>query len=313
MALTEHDSQGAEQVPSKGDLGTSEEARLPDRREFFRRISLDAITSVSSALMGQRVLENLSAPVDSGGVVGTDSGPYQGTNAVTELVTGVSFHNLGVYHTSLHFMRERRTVLGAMRRADVVLLEGFTGQSYFDNLATLAHEDNKIVVRLEGGLSRIPDLALTANPLVVTGTLCANLIHLMRRLGPTRDQPPEKAPTEQPSLRRALFTVCSYLLSEAFRVYQVPSELKNYPSDDWSYIMDGRTVLMLDEIRKIATCNPDLSIVAITGESHARGFSFYTACPENMELFERKLRFYKSVYKSWLGGTATLERDIARA
>jgi hypothetical protein len=181
-----------------------------------------------------------------------------------------------------------------------------------DYLAALAHESGKAVVRLEGDLSLIPGLALAYSPLASAFVAYSNTSHYLDRLASAIAKKPKNFPSTDPSIRRAALTGLTCFFSETFRVFSVPEEVTKYPADDWSHLVDGRTVIMLGEIAKFATNNRNLSIVAITGDAHARGFRFYTSSPENQKLFEKKLDIYQKVYKSWLGGNAVLEQDPAK-
>jgi len=290
-----------------------EEARLPNRRSFFSRLALDAATSLCTYQVASRLVQSVDLAPDPPrheGQQGPRKYPY--TNVPTQLAPGVSFQNLGVCHTSGDFLRDRGVLLQEIHRADVVLLEGFAGQNYFDYLAALAHESGKAVVRLEGDLSLIPSIALTYSPLASALVAYSNTSHYLDRLASAIAKKPENFPSTDPSGRRATLTMLTCFFSETFRIFPVPEDFKKYPADDWSHIVDGRTVIMLGEISKFATNNKNLSIVAITGDAHARGFRFYTSSPENQKLFEKKLDIYQKVYKSWLGGNAILEQDPAK-
>lgn len=304
------------QNQTKGNLasGAAAEAHLPNRRSFFARLALDAITGVGTLNLGARVVQGLErhseTPEPSEDEI---VGGYPYTNTDTEVAPGVFFRNLGVSHCSWSFMRDRSVILEELHRADVVLLEGFAGQDYFDYLAALAHQSGKGVVRLEGDLSHLPGVALSVSPLANPAITYLNGAHFFDRAGAALGGKEEALRATDPSVRRAVATSMACFVSEIFRIIPVPHDFRKYPADDWSHTVDGRTVIMLHEISKIAELNRNLSVLAITGDAHARGFRFYTSSPENRELFREKLAVFNKVYKSWLGGNATLEVDPAKA
>ena len=124
---------------------------------------------------------------------------------------------------------------------------------------------------------------------------------------------PTTTQAEEPTWRRALLSLWASGAAEVFGIVRSADNLERNPTSfyhtDWSYTLDGRTVLMLGEIEKFIKDNRGVSAVCITGDLHARGFSAYMSTPESREVFRRKCSVYSRVYKPFLGGAAEVERD----
>lgn len=115
--------------------------------------------------------------------------------------------------------------------------------------------------------------------------------------------------------RQALLTLAFSCGLEVFGVSRSVLSMRRNPETfhhtDWSYIVDGRTVIMLSEIEKFLEKNQGVSAMCISGDAHATGISVYMSSPENRALYRRKLATYERVYKSLFGGNARVEVDPA--
>lgn len=341
------------ELSSDHELNESDDSRsldrsvLPNRRTFFANFlkesvtvacTLNAFTASGAASIG-RLFETSKSE---------DSSRYPFTDKWLELTPGVGFRNLGVRHTSAQFLTDRETLLAAIETHDVVLLEGCRGQEYFDFVAALAHHRGKKVVRLESDISALGGLAVLAGPLGSGFMSVSNAMHYSARIFGNRsrsgmapwrdpgeavgmdaacDEAPEKAGdssshqaaprSPKPSWRRAFLSLAASGVNEVFGVVRSTKNMERNPDSfyhtDWSYTVDGRTVLMLGEIETFLQENRGISAVCITGDLHARGFCAYLSSPDGRETFRRKLAFYESVFKPFLGGTAQVERDPQRA
>lgn len=122
---------------------------------------------------------------------------------------------------------------------------------------------------------------------------------------------------ERTTWRRAFLTALTAGGVEVFGILHSLSNMEQKPRtfhhDDWSYTVDGRTVLMLGEVEKFLLANRDVSALCITGDAHARGFSAYMRSPEDRELYTTKLAKYRRMYKPIFGGNATVESDPANS
>lgn len=327
-------------APSKNDGAcvpeaqlSLKEARLPSsRRHFFRGLVCDGVTAASTAYLVSAGTAYLTAKNPQGErEEAIDPARYPNTNVLISLPSGLSFHNLGVVHTGVRFMVVRDTIERAIRDSDVVLLEGCAGQTYFDFVSAMAHHHRKVVVRLESGKSQVHDVGFTTAAGLALYTGGTNIFHFLCRGGSAlgdavqyiRNRGSKSGPRihdvsiggDRPSIGRALFTVGASLNHYAFglseQVLGFNRKSGEYPIRDGSYTMDGRTVLMLKDIERCVTEFSNLRVLAITGDLHARGFSYYTDSPERYEAYQHRAEWYETLYRSWLGGRPKRELDPA--
>ena len=309
------------------------EATLPrGRRHFLRSLVCDGVTAVSTAYLANAGANHVIGLIPHGEVEEEiDPARYPNTNARTTFPSGLSFHNLGVRHTGLRFMVVRDTIDRAIRDNDVVLLEGCAGQTYFDFVSAIAHQHGKVVFRLESGKSQAHDVGFTTAAVLVLYTGASNIFHFLKRgisalsdaVSLIRSRRVKDGPGHHheyfggdgPSTGRTLFTVGVSLNQYAFglseHVARFDLQSGEYPTRDGSYTMDGRTVLMLKDIERCVTDFSNLRVLAITGDLHARGFSYYTSSPERYADYQHRAGWYETFYRSWLGGRPKVEMDPA--
>ena len=327
--------------PTPDEAGVSnpqlslKEATLPtSRRHFFRNLACDGVTAVSTAYLARAAAAcvKVSAP-EVEGEQEAGPAPYPHTNTRTTFPSGLSFHNLGVQHTGLQFMMVRDTIERAIRSNDVVLLEGWAGQTYFDFVSAIAHQRGKVVLRLESGKSLFHDVGMSTSAVLAVYAAVGNIWHFLKRgFSALRDvassirnrgygggsadgDEDEFVEYNGPSSARTLFTVGVALNQYAFgfseSVRRFDLKTGEYPIEDSSYTMDGRTVLMLKDIEGCVTEFSNLRVLAITGDLHARGFSYYTGSPERYAVYQHRTTWYETLYRSWLGGKPKIEFDPA--
>jgi len=258
---------------------------------------------------------------------------YPNTHTRTTFPSGRSFHNLGVKHTGLRYMLERETINRAIRDHDVVMIEGCAGQTYFDFISAIAHQHKKIVLRLESGKSQIHDVGFTCAAGLGFCTVVGNLAYFVERVTQAvarasssilnRDAESARHSVGSPrdglekvhgaSGARTAFTLAAALNYYAFglseHTLRFDRKKAEYPTKDHSYTMDGRTVLMLKDIERCVQEFSNLNVLAITGDMHATGFSYYTSSPERYESYQQRARWYERIYRSWIGGRPKIERD----
>lgn len=305
------------------------EEHKPTRRAFLQSVMLDTATIGATLPLVPEISLFPSSTEES---TEPDDGKYRFTNQQVSFDDTTSFTNIGVRHTSLDLLRDHRVLFRAIREHDVVMVEGFAGQDYFDFLAVTAYQENKKLVRLES------DIPLAANvlpgfvPLISFAMVCINGLHYFERglsaLGriihnrffaatthavegsqakQTTSQPPPK-----PTYRRAALTLLACQVQEIFWIAPQQFDARyNYPLEDTGHLLDGRTVIMLDEVRSYLKSHPGEKVLVITGDAHARGFCLYTSTAELRERFEQKLAHYNRIYKPILKGNAKEEFDIS--
>ena len=305
----------------------------PSRRAFLETVIGDSLTACGTVHIGRSLLADAprlqkAPPTSEEPKVRT----YPNTNEMTTLPSGESFHNLGVCHTGKRFEIDRGTIVNAIRHSDVVMLEGFAGQDYFDFLAAFAHEFKKVVVRLESGKSLLHSVGMQSVLFTAGYMTTSNALYLSDRVRKGCRQQRSSAPSVDPastsekrdvqrpaetarnsSLPRAATTALvglnQHIFSPGLSAREFIEGHSEYPVSDTSYTLDGRTVIMLKEVEKWLRANPNRKLLVITGDLHAAGFSFYTSSPERFDLFNQRARVYETIYRSWLGGSARIEDD----
>ncbi|MCB0335607.1 MAG: hypothetical protein KDD62_04855, partial [Bdellovibrionales bacterium] len=252
-------------------------ARLPDRRIFLKHLGLDALTLLGAHQAYRRVFASESTTITPA----AQDYPY--IKQVERFKPRQTFLNLGVVHIGQEFEKDRKHIIAAIDESDTVMLEGCTGQGYFDFMAALAFEKNKEVIRLESDISAASGIGAGLNRLVMFATLLSNFNHYLGRvlLNPARKKQKTEAMAfneqleahlggvlpdklldslkkhipeiSHPTLRRTGFTWSAVLYANVFggttgslQKY----ENGEYPAKDWSHVLDGRTVLMLGEVEK---------------------------------------------------------------
>ena len=158
------------------------EVTLPrSRRHFLRTLVCDGVTTVSTAYLVSAGANHVMGLIPHGdGEEKIDPARYPNTNARITFPSGLSFHNLGVRHTGLRFMVVRDTIDRAIRDNDVVLLEGCAGQTYFDFVSAIAHQHDKVVLRLESGKSQLHDYGFTTAAVLILYTGASNIFHFLQ-------------------------------------------------------------------------------------------------------------------------------------
>lgn len=346
-------------APEGQVVSTPENSSFPDRREFLATVAKESITAVGTlhAMIGPALYFSeslLKGPT----LAPPAANPYSFTNEWTEVRPGLGFHNIGVRHTAERFLEDRELLIAAIKKHDVVLLEGCRGQEYFDFVAALAHHEGKKVVRLESDISPVAStMAITVVPIASAIIACRNMSYYIKKgvaaslrlliartlgssevsnqdtnLDVSREDDSHESHTatssraslesrlaqfdQELTWRQALLTLVSSCGLEVFGVSRSVLSIRRNPKSfhhtDWSYIVDGRTVIMLSEIERFLEKNQGVSAMCISGNAHATGFSMYMSSPENRALYSRKLASYERVYKTVFGGNARVEVDPAR-
>lgn len=332
------ENRNSSDAAATGDVCLSQVELTQSRRSFLGRLLGDSVTTLGTAYLGETVL-GLAPRYQEKRIA--DDHPaereYPNTNTVTSFPSGRSFHNLGVCHTGRRFELDRDVIIDAIRQSDVVMVEGFAGQDYFDFLAAFAHEFEKVVIRLESQKSQVHDFGVQAALPLAAYMTASNAFYLADKARsictkdnsqasrldareddakPNREDPrSSREPESYSSIRRAALTAGVALNRHVFglgpHVRQFVEGQSEYPIQDTSYTMDGRTVLMLKDVQSWLERCPNLKLLVITGDLHAVGFSYYTSSPERFELFSNRARAYEAVYRSWLGGSPRIEHDPA--
>ena len=313
-------------TPANEHIAFEKENLPTNRRRFLRDLACDCTTALSTVYLAKPHLKT-SPPSTTDNQEEGDGREYPNTNTSTTFPSGRSFHNLGVWHTGLRYMLVRETIDRAIRQNDVVLLEGCAGQTYFDFVSAIAHQHGKVVLRLESSKSRIHDVGSSTSLVLSAWASIGNAYHflvrgvcagwdttqfLYNRSQGIRDNV-EWSEVDGASLKRTFFTLGvamnHYMFGVSQHVMRWDREQEEYPTRDGSYTVDGRTVLMLKDIEKCVAEFPNLKVLAITGDLHAIGFTYYTSTPERYEAFQSRARWYERVYRSWLGGSPKIEHD----
>ena len=226
-----------------------------------------------------------------------DPYPYQNMSILTE--SGGSFINLGVQHNLASYRVHKEHIQKAIEEADIVLLEGGNeeNQSYFNVLKDEAFSRDK----------RVIDIDMTKKELAVFSSIGVNAV--AAALGAVLLWDTRREESKGKTLgftRRSILRAVAY--SAAMLGFPSPPHIldtiqgrKDYPTMDFSYISDGRTVKMLDNVLKVIEANPGKQILAITGNNHARGFRHYLASKESFEGFKRRRDIYFSTYEKIFG------------
>jgi hypothetical protein len=132
---------------------------------------------------------------------------------------------------------------------------------------------------------------------------------------PSEDSEETRKGPAHPSAVRAAISAGAALNYYAFGVSDHvmchDSNKGEYPIRDHSYTADGRTVLMLKDIERYALEHLDQRVLAITGDLHARGFTYYASSPERYEAYQHRAQWYEQLYRSWLNGRPRVEVDPA--
>lgn len=252
---------------------------------------------------------------------------YSLNDTICTFPDGLTFRNLGVAHEASAFLKERDHILEAITQADVVLLEGCPGQEYFDFVTAIALDKGKRVVHLESGISRLVgdgNMVADYGRLIVVAT---NILHYLERYekrahkrpvagvesdgeeNVTRREDRDKLSPEARRIAtyiqrtvRAVLTWSMVLLNRTLgmsAVHESPFDKdgrRQYPAFDRSYLIDGRTVIMLDDVHAELRSYRNKRVLAVSGNFHAEGFTHYLSNPQSHADFERKVPMYRKKY-----------------
>ena len=102
--------------------------------------------------------------------------------------------------------------------------------------------------------------------------------------------------------RRGFLRLCGFasLTVATPSPQQVKATIDNepYPKADIGFTVDGRTVLMTDQIIKYLAEHPEKRVLVITPEPWAAGIAHYAANPESLSW---RLKIYQRTYAALFG------------
>jgi len=226
----------------------------------------------------------------------TPKGPYPGTDQTEVFSNGQHFRSLGVAHVLDFYTQHSDFLKKAVEKTDVLILEDLgTTQNpnlFFRSLAEESLKIKKKVLLLDGDQIMLAGLQAEASNLLAalggSALLCQYIDH--RRKEPTWNF------SRRMLLRLAVWTAaCTGLPSPPVLVNSYFLDGKHY-NFDVSYIVDGRTVLMLDKIRKIKAEHPHQNVLAVVGNGHAKLFAYYLRDERTRREFNIKRRIYGATY-----------------
>ena len=179
-----------------------------------------------------------------------------------QLPDGTELRNLGVIHTLGTFRKNRESYEQIVQEADVIFLEDF--DKYGKEWEALAQKYGKTVVRIE---KVSEDKALLA----VMAQFSSIGLH---SLNLAKSQELRTIATAGSWLRRA---VCAVMMGT-----QLSKEAIS-PLIDLSFVVDARTVKMLENALVQANQWKGKKIVIVSGDSHAKGIEYYLQHPKVFE------------------------------
>lgn len=280
-----------------------EEAALPNRRQFFRRFFKGAAMGVESAFIlspfyadqyvDDSALQRRIVDFRNG------RGPYPYQDVELTLSNGTTVRNLGVAHVEEEFRFSGDHIEQAIRDTDVVFLEGpivsYDAPGYFRSRAEYALDQGKIVYDIDAYkfIQLSIDIQSGAkNLFAFTGGLALGV----EAAGTMADVIKDGG-----LLRRTFFRGIGYygaltmLPSSSYAVSQVVHP-DGYPAPDVSFVVDARTILMLDHMTHIAEKHPGKKLLVISGDMHARGYNYYRSSAAAHTLYESKKAIYEGIY-----------------
>jgi hypothetical protein len=291
--------QDKENAPNGEELSGEE---LPNRRRFFKRLLGATATGAEAAFILSPLYigdERSMARYAEDIAKFKRGGPYPCQDETVVLPGGQEIRNLGVLHSEEHFAYSRDHIEKAIREADVVLLEGPVAgigfrRSYFSERAEYALAHGKEVydidtfdrVKLMTGWNEWRKFA------AVFGGVGLGL-EATRQAGEDWNK--------AGMLRRTAMRILGYFgaLTAFPSSTSTVSEAiapKSYPAADVGFVTDARTVFMIDNAIEIAKAHPGAKILVMSGDLHAKGFSYYLSNSSTRALLDAKRALHRQLY-----------------
>lgn len=209
------------------------------------------------------------------------------------------YRNIWVAHTKEDFDKNQSTILGAIDSSDIILLEWHKGNApYFDQLAKLCAKRGKEVYFIDDQNSINLTVAILCTFL---GTIFACKSILNHKELQTVDWLKIQS--------RRNFLVAMLWMNSLVATYPVMyGQAMNLPyrwQYDVSYVIDARTVIMLENIFTLIKQYKGKRILSITGNTHAQGFEHYM---ENQDDFDMRKYIYSHTYGLFSSGPKKFEK-----
>lgn len=274
---------------------TTNTPQNPSRRIFFKTViqktTMTAIVNIPQ-YYSARILKVLLDPRTF-----TDESPPEPEmlQLISEypndiMINNKKITNFGVAHTQSYLSIQRTKLYEAIQKNDIILVEAETDQrKYFDDIVQYAKEQTKIIYKID-----------PKNNEIMLGLFGISLFSLNKNFSAMIEYFQNKISSRRFLTISALGSILS-LIGISSPLYFLGKKLRtsdnNYESEarfDYSFLADGRTIGMLENIENIIQSFPNKKILVITGANHARGFTYYSKNPEN---YHHKKKFFNFIYK----------------
>lgn len=274
------------------------------RRTALRKISAGAemgalvapaLTFAFGGKSEQSEIARLSAQGPS-----RESAAYPKTDERCTFPDGVAFQNLGVMHHPAFLSAYSGVIRERVRSADVVLLEAskriIKQDPFWKNIAAESLTLGKRVYYVDNQ-RLVPAATQLFGSMLLSAAAAAGLA----LSHPSR---PQHASSSNSWSRRGALRATlrglgwlGYLSAPLAPTTTVPEKMGARAVWDTSFSQDARTVGMLSDTYRLAAQHQGQPVLLISGESHARHYSFYA---KNPEVLRAKEAIYQRVYFSWL-------------
>lgn len=222
---------------------------------------------------------------------------YPLTDVTHELKDGGSLRNIGVRHTSEDMKIDKEFLEKAIDGAEVVLLEGGEREeNFFRLLRDYAESKGKIVYDIDHHRRQLLETQYQMSLMVPAGIGAINGIDDFAN----HDEQADTLMTRQGSRRNFLrgAAAAAGLLHLPTYIGSGKGGTEPYPSHRVSYVIDGRTVKMVTNLKEIEREYSGKKIVSITGYTHADGIEYYNKHPE---LYAARKAIYDKTYEPVYG------------
>ena len=268
-------------------------AKLPTRRDFFRKFGRGVAVAEASFLVAWPILPISLSVIEIN--FPSRKSAYPCTDLMIHSPYG-ELRNLGVQHLVAFFNQRKDHLSKRISEADIVLVESLgTGKKEDGKFFDLFREE---CLRLKKRIIGIDMSGDVTNPRYI-GLLAMNILSLSAGFRLKTDLQKSKVGATINKTRRAVlrligWTGATFGASTPAAAFAEIGVLSS--SIDMGYTNDARTVFMLDDLLRAQRENPGAKILIMTGDAHAQGIQHYLSSADKFALFEKKLAIYSKSY-----------------